>query len=45
MTVSLFALKTWPIATILLMIYSYPDPEKVDEPLVEEKKPLAVSLV
>jgi hypothetical protein len=45
MTVSLFALKTWPIATILLMIYCYPDPEKTEEPVAEVKKPMAVSLV
>lgn len=45
MTVSVFALKTWPIATILLMIYIYPDSEKDEELPIESKKPTAVSLV
>jgi hypothetical protein len=46
MTVSVFALKTWPIATILLMIYCYPDPDKSEGLLSEQaRKPTAVSLV
>ncbi|HEX5355221.1 MAG TPA: hypothetical protein VFW93_03315 [Aquabacterium sp.] len=46
-TVSLYALKTWPVATVLLLIYLYPDPVEEVEP-VESKKPrrsTAVSLV
>lgn len=32
MTVSLFALKTWPLATVLLLIYVSPDEAEVAEP-------------
>lgn len=46
MTVSLFALKTWPIATILLLIYCYPDETEDEANLVPvKKKSTAVSLV
>lgn len=46
-TVSLFALKTWPIATLLLLIYFYPDAVEVEEVPDSQKtrRSTAVSLV
>jgi hypothetical protein len=46
-TTSLYALKTWPLATVLLMIYCSPDDQRSLEPrrVRTKPKPTAVSLV
>jgi len=48
--VSTFALKTWPLATVLALIYASPDTEEdlravADEAKARKRKPTAVSLV
>jgi hypothetical protein len=48
--VSAFALKTWPLATVLALVYASPDTEEdlravADEAKARKRKPTAVSLV
>jgi hypothetical protein len=47
---SLFALKTWPLATLLALVYASPDSEEdlqadADRAMARKRKPTAVSLV